>query len=368
MAKVRDLKTLKESKKPKQETSELEFQVQLLQDELNTEEKSTEQLRTNQKRHLEKLIKIDKEYQRVIKEYQNKLSGQVRSAQKNLLESTSQNLSTIDSLHSELIQKLQTVQYKTGQIMLDQQQEMLTDFSSHFETKQQEIGLTKKENLKKLGNAQKREEELTFKKEQAINQFKLAQNTYIELENKNQNIQRELEFIVKDKQNFDFQLEYLRNVNLRLKSKLSGWSSTPSLLQTYQNEYPTQLQDTPKNPQSDQISTFKKQIKEEKLNLRYARNLLNQELSKRNQLTKLLKDSIEDIRSEIFNLIKFHSPQKKTQSQVDKTKYLELLLSKEKAISLLYDRAFPHGVVDSNYKFGKELIPKSLSFKTFRVP
>lgn len=105
----------------------------------------------------------------------------------------------------------------------------------------------------------------------------------------------------------------------------------------------------------DLIARLKKMMMLEKKSLRSVKTMLSKEIETKNTLEKILRQCVDDIKSEITkkrseNKSIYHSKGRKGQgelndeknlTQQEREKIIEVLLSQERVLTLLYDKTFP---------------------------
>lgn len=103
------------------------------------------------------------------------------------------------------------------------------------------------------------------------------------------------------------------------------------------------------------ISRFKKKLEDERRLLRMMRTMLAQEIETKNMLEKILRSCVDDVKVEIAkkrseNKSSYYARGKKGKQELqeeqnltvqEREKIIEVLMSQERVLTLLYDKTFP---------------------------
>ena len=103
------------------------------------------------------------------------------------------------------------------------------------------------------------------------------------------------------------------------------------------------------------ISRFKKKLEEEKRLLRMMKTMSAQEIETKNMLEKILRQCVDDVKAEIAkkrseNKSIYYAKGKKGRmeleeeknlTQQEREKIIQVLMSQERVLTLLYDKTFP---------------------------
>lgn len=90
-------------------------------------------------------------------------------------------------------------------------------------------------------------------------------------------------------------------------------------------------------------------MESEKKRLRFVKTLCSKEIDQKNQLEKILRQCVDDVKSEIQkkkaeSKVQYYqkgSKDERNLTKAEREKILEVLLSQERVLTLLYDKTFP---------------------------
>ena len=290
----------------------------------------------------ENYVKKEQEYRLILADYESKLTESEYAANTKLMDTTKQKVEEIQRDHKKIMGNLTEIQEKTVMLLRGQEIEIINDLNFKLKEKWEELEKERKavnDNLARRGKESELMEELERlkskvddidrknKKYSQINfQVKIIQSSHSE-----------------DKKILMKQIETLKLHNKRLKAKLASANTgrlTPQPVLRDSSPSPEKDSFYQSSSYQDVITKLKKMIELESKNCRGAKTAFSRELEGRRELDKFLRDAVEDVK---FKVLEKKSEQRMQNSnQEDLGRVIEILLSQERVLTLLYDKAFPH--------------------------
>lgn len=100
------------------------------------------------------------------------------------------------------------------------------------------------------------------------------------------------------------------------------------------------------------IERLKHMIEVERRNLKHVRTAYAKELQNKTELEQMLKQCSDEVRSQNIRKTGMKGKQSALTAE-DREKIIEMMLSQDKVLSLLYEKTFPNRGVTSQYMFGE---------------
>jgi hypothetical protein len=352
---------LREGQSPN--TIDLENRVFELSQQLEEERGKVKNLHDKISDRQERYVKREQEYRRTISEFEKKLKGKAIGQQIPLNEVTSKNIEKMNSFHSDIIRNISTIQYKTTHILQDQEKEIVKQFNHLLNEKSRELAEERKKKIDGMGN-------LTEKEYQLYRELELRRTSVELLESKNkflhkQNSELKIEYKSQesDKGMLELQLAELKKRSEKLKEDLNKvraqanaqerfspepQNSSPEPYNRYHSksersglQHSRSVADAQDQKYQKIINKLKRLHDIENKNLRAARTAYARELQKKSELERILRESVEDVKIEINR--------RRTEMRIrdgpslpeEIEKIIDVLLSQERVLTLLYDKTFP---------------------------
>lgn len=293
-------------------------------------------------------------------------------------------MNQLKSIQGQILTNVELVQDRTARILQEQERDLLRAFRARLFDVQTEL---EKEKSKKEDGAgawiercRQLESEVEWAKEVAdrlerVNQTLMQENSRLKSQFNSQEEDRN--FLIKQlvavkKDNARLRAEYtaieLDNTALQQQIR-DGPAHGTALGQSNAHSASNSSKSAPAQPKSDSDDRYKevnnrirRLLADERRNLQQVRQNYAQELKSRTEMEMLLRQCVEDVRKEIArrhiesaqfassgDLAKLYNRQPgmipiEDFTQEDRERALELLLSQERVVTLLYAKAFPINV------------------------
>lgn len=343
---------LHSNKRKKQQiinTIDLENVIIELQRELEKEQGRCAELKAAIHSRQERYVKREQEYRTTVLQYESKLSEGITPKDPRFFDTTTKNLERISQYHGEIIDKISTVQNKTMKLLKEQEVEIVKEFNEKLGEKCKELEDEKKRESEK--------KELNLKENKLYEELEANKSKIDAIDERNKKLtQKNCELKIKlkshdqDKRILEEQIDGLREINEKLKRNLEHSRKAPSrpatsmvrgksarvrsaLSRTSEKEMPNQYQVV--------INKLKKMIELEQKNSRAARTSYSRELEGKKELENLLRACVDDVKTHITKKRGEQRMFTADKSIEDLEKVIEILLSQERVLTLLYDKTFP---------------------------
>lgn len=333
------------------------------------------QLEKDLERRQESYITRERAYKMRIDELEEELAAQ-RESKTGWMKSDTK-ISKLKSMHTQILSNVELVQDRTARILQEQERDLLRAFRARLFDVQTEL---EKEKGKKddgaaawIERSRKLEAEVEWAKEVAdrlerVNQTLLQENNRLKSQFASQEEDRN--FLIKQlvavkKDNARLRAEYseLESESEHLKSEVKELKELgPSMGSPMMKAGPGPAGGKDNEERYKDINVrLRRLLAEERKSSKEARQNYEKERGVRTEMELLLRQCVEDVRKEIarryveegqFNassgndLAKLYGKQPQLIpvedfSQADRERVLELLLSQERVVSLLYAKTFP---------------------------
>lgn len=357
---VKRRKDLKDAHTPN--TIDLQNTILELQAQLEKERQENARLKRDMEKRQERYVRREQEYRRTIADYEGQLRMQSSNIPLSLSEQANKNLSKIQELQDKVIENIGYIQHKTSKILQSQEEDIVKQFNSKLTIKEKELDEEKRRKLEGVGNFAEKESQLVRELE-----LMRASIEFIESKNKkltidNQELRIEYKSQENDREILMRQIVLLKRDNAGLKEELAKYKEgqvSARLDDFSRDKHETSIPHTMHKGDSQAfndesmsryeqiISRLKKMIELERKNLRAARTAHAKELESRTELEQLLRKCVDDVKQEIQRRRNEQRVRSKDAelSPADREKIIEVLLSQERVLTLLYDKTFPPRVV-----------------------
>ncbi|OQS05913.1 hypothetical protein THRCLA_02010 [Thraustotheca clavata] len=353
-----------------------------------------EKLEQDLARRQESYVRRERQYQVRIEELEKLLAES--KAKKSTNASHDETMSSLRQVHKSIMNSIAQVQERTGKILQEQEKDLLRAFRARLYSVQEELETEKNKTddgaSAWIDKSKQLETEVEWTKEMAdrldrLNQSLTRENQRLKTqfsmqENDREFLVRQLVSVKKDNVRLRKELTDALNEANRLKDDSNFNDETPSLRRgtSVKSDGPkTKSQSTlptmnphvrassagsmaPSAPEVDNrykeiIKRLKRVLEVERRNLRQVRNAYTADLQTHTELSMFLKQCIEDVKAQLhihdsnIGHTQSHGTLSKKQenltvlnatfSATDRQRVIELLLSQERVLSLLYTKAFP---------------------------
>lgn len=335
-----------------------------------------EQLEADLKRRQESYIRRERAYKTRCEELEEELH-KMKAGKSSWMQGDSQ-MQTVRAMHTQILSNVGQVQDRTARILQEQERDLLRAFRARLFDVQTE--LEKEKNKTDDGasawieKSRQLEAEVDWAKEMAdrldrVNQALSKENSRLKTQFKTQEDDREFlirQLVAMKKDNARLRQEYEKlKTNSTIKAAegdlgvSAGQSSlprVPSASHIHEHKPSHSHSHGSHGSQQEADSRYKEIIKRlkrllevERRNLRQVRTQFANDLQGRTELELFLKQCIEDVRHEIAanrenaggTEVNMESVNMENFSPQDRERVMELLLSQERVISLLYSKTFP---------------------------
>jgi hypothetical protein len=288
----------------------------------------------------ENFVKKEQEYRQTLVEIEAKLKQIDSNGNLKVLDTTKQKVEEIQKNHKKIMGNLSAVQEKTLLLLRGQEVEIIKELNLKLQEKFEELEKERQAVQDTLGKKGKESE--------LIEELEKLKSKVDDIDYKNKKYSQknfQLKIIQKshaeDKQILNKQIENLKQINKKLKIKAAADKPGRLTPQPFIRDSTPSPERVYPNRQQDVINKLKKMIELETKNCRAARTAYARELEAKRELEKFLRDAVDDVKGKIT--------EKKNEQRLgndsdfdDLEKVVEILLSQERVLTLLYDKAFPH--------------------------
>lgn len=296
--------------------------IVILEGELQKEQKKNRELEENMTSLQEKYLKKEQFNRKTLNTLEEQLRGHVWNNETGVSLTASKNIQKIKAIHDDIMGRLEVVQHKTVQILIDQETEIVKEFREKFNNIEGEINIFKSTGQVKISAPEQKDFSLWKDIKNFTKNIKKAERLNERLTEKNQNLKLDKKEQANEIDGMKLQIASLKIQNFRLLqelgqsrlrlpsfSKLTG-KETPLLASTQRN-YST----LPIDHVKSEISLVKKQRQVVSADLCHLQESTN-------ELKCILKKYVQDQSEKTLNSSK-------------------KLPEKAKFASLLYDATFP---------------------------
>ena len=321
-----------------------------LQKELDKEQDHCKDLRAAIHSRQERYVKREQEYRTTILDYEEKLNEGLAPKDPKFLDTTVKHLERINQYHGQIIDKISTVQKKTMTLLKGQEVQIVREFNQKLGDKCKELDVERQKESEK-GELNIKENRL--KEELESNKAKIdsIDDRNKKLTQKNHELKILFKSHDQDKKILESQIDNLKEINSKLKKSLQVQKSIPSrpasstIVRGKSARVKSALSHSSNTDMSNQyqvvINKLKRMIELEQKNTRAARTAYARELEAKKELENFVRACVDDVKSYISKKRgeqRIHSTDKSIE---DMEKVIEILISQERVLTLLYDKTFP---------------------------
>ena len=290
----------------------------------------------------ENYVKKEQEYRMTLAEFESKLTESDPATNTKLMDTTKQKVEEIQKYHHKIMGNLTEIQEKTLMLLRGQEIEIINDLNLKLKEKWEEL---EKERQAVLDNLARK-----GKESELLEELEKLKSRVDEIDRKNKKytqINFQLKIIqsshAEDKKILTKQIETLKLNNKKLKTKLVSLRTgrlTPQPMMRNSTQSPEKDSFNQSSSYQDVITKLKKMIELESKSCRGAKTAYSRELEGKRELEKFLRDAVEDVKAKIVEKKSEQRMQISDNDDIDRV--IEILLSQERVLTLLYDKAFPH--------------------------
>lgn len=343
--------------------SDLEVKIFELKKQIQAEKDKAEQMTHDMQAREERYLKREKEYRKTLNEYENDLRA--RSNYNGPVEDQyNRNMQKIDKLHQVILENVGSIQKKTSQILAEQEKDIRRQFDSKKNEVNRDIELERKKKLEGVGNYAEKESQLTRELELMKNSMKLIVSKNELLKEENKKIEKEFQSQQKDRDALFKEIVALKKENATISEEIAKYkesqyesflpqrsisnSSMPGIFQ----KRDLKVEDTSRYEFI--IQRLKKILETERKNLKNVRNAYARELQNKTELEQILRQCVDEVKSEITQGMPEYKKKNLVLSAQDREKIIELMLSQERVLSLLYEKTLPSRAVTREKLYDQE--------------
>jgi len=328
-----------------------------LQDQLEKEREAVKQMQMEMESRQERYIRREKEYRKSLSEYEAEVRSRKSYAAVPAGEQSHRNMEKVKRLHGVISQNIDSIQKKTS-LILDEHK---SDVSRQFQAKLNEILKNledeKKKKLDGVGNFAEKELKLVRELELMKASADLIESKNHALADENKVISREFQEQESDREQLSRRVVDLKRESAHLKEELAKYRELSMSISGQSSRVDfkgraggsryrsvnSSLQDDLSVKYESVVAKLKRMLEIEKRNLMEARTVLSKELEAKTELENLLRQCVEDVKAEITRrrVEQKASIREPEISPQDREKIIEVLLSQERVLTLLYDKTFP---------------------------
>ena len=344
----------KRKKDPNGKLSELEQKQIELKKQISSEKEKAEQMLHDMKAREERYLKREKEYRKILTEYENDLRA--RSNYNGPVEEQfNRNMGKIEKLHQVILDNVGSIQKKTSNILVEQEKDIRRQFESKKNEVNKDIELERKKKLEGVGNYAEKESQLTRELELMKTSMDLIISKNNLLKEENVKIEREFTSQQRERDVLFKEIVSLKHENATLSEEIAKLkeSQTESFLPQRSISNSSMPSSFPKRDLKVEDTTryefiiqrLKKILETERKNLRNVRNAYARELQNKTELEQILRQCVDEVKSEITAGMPESKKKNLVLSPQDREKIIELMLSQERVLSLLYEKTLPSRAV-----------------------
>ena len=358
----------KRKKDSNAKASDLENRISELKKLIQSEKDKSEQMMHDMQSREERYLKREKEYRKTLIEYENELRA--RSNYNGPVEDQYQrNLQKITKLHDVIKDNVDLIQKKTSQILAEQKKDIDRQFNSKMKEVSKDLEIEKKKKLEGVGNYAEKESQLTRELELMKTSMELIISKNNMLDEENNKIQKEFnsQQLVRDV--LFKEIVALKRENAVMMEEISKYKESVMNNFTPQRSVSNSVMQTsfPKREIKQEdgsryefvIQRLKKILETERKNLKNVRNAYARELQNKTELEQILRQCVDEVKAEIIQELPENKKKNVQLTPQDREKIIELMLSQERVLGLLYEKNIPSRAVTRERIYDQENLSDS---------
>lgn len=369
---IKKKREIKDAGPREQELFSKEQELRIL---IDVESEKVKQMERDMISREERYIRREKEYRKTLAEYEAELRARGNYSTQPLEDQVERNYNKVTRLYDQIEDNIGNIQRKTTQILTEQER----DIKRQFETRMKEIN-------RELDDEKKRKtmgvDNYAEKAEQLARELELMKGSMDLIESKNEILKRDNSLL---KQKFRTQevernllvrqiVDYKRE-NAQIAAETAMYKEmqntarlTPSIskaeseferaskMTDYNFRQTNSVDDQKMSRYENIISRLNKQIDVVRKGLKKVRNDYAAELQYKTEIEQILRDSVEEVKSEIQTTRRNHKDSIQLTTQ-EREKIIEKMLSQERVLTILYDKTFPSKAIFTD----QDQMPNELS-------
>lgn len=357
----------KKKKDPNAKPNDLEIRINELNKLIQSEKDKSEQMTHDMQAREDRYLKREKEYRKTLIEYENEIRARA-NYNGPVEEQFNRNMQKIDKLHNVILDNVSHIQKKTSQILGEQEKDIKRQFNSKMKEVSKDLELEKKKKLEGVGNYAEKESQLTRELELMKTSMELIESKNKLLEEDNSKILKEFQSQQLVREALFKEIVGLKRENAIIAEETAKYKESAMSSFTPQRSVSNSIIPTsyPKREIKQEdgsrydfiIQRLKKILDGERRNLKNVRNAYARELQNKTELEQILRQCVDEVKSEL----KTENGDKKKNVQLtaqDREKIIELMLSQEKVLSLLYEKNIPSRAVTREKIYDDEKFSES---------
>lgn len=342
--------------------ADLESKINDIKKQIESEREKCRQMERDMNAREDRYMKREKEYRKNLSEYEAELRARSNYAEQPIEHQFSRNMDKIGKLHNVIVENISNIQKKTSQILQEQEKDIKRQFETRMKEVNKDLEEEKKKKLEGVGNYAEKESQLTRELElmkasmdliESKNGLLQKENYQIKHEFKSQQTGREIllkEIVSIKRENAQIMEEIAKYKEFTISMSRERSVYSPSLDQTVKSANgrfgTTGSVDGDKNSRYESvINRLKRMLEAERKNLKTVRTAYARELQGKTELEQILRQSVDEVKAQILrnrsdmrDKIAQFSPQ-------DRERIIEMILSQERVLTLLYEKTFPSRAV-----------------------
>ena len=358
----------KKKKESNAKSSELEQRISELKKLIQAEKDKSDQMTHDMQAREERYLKREKEYRKTLTEYDNELRARA-NYNGPVEDQFSRNMQKIDKLHNVILDNVSHIQKKTSQILSEQEKDIKRQFNSKMKEVSKDLELEKKKKLEGVGNYAEKESQLTRELELMRTSMDLIISKNSLLEEENIKIQKEFnsQQLVRDV--LFKEIVALKRENAVIMEEIAKYKEAAMSAFTPQRSVSNSIIPTsyPKREIKQEdgsrydfiIQRLKKVLDTERRNLKNIRNAYARELQNKTELEQILRQCVDEVKAEFQKDIGGDKKRNIQLNAQDREKIIELMLSQERVLSLLYEKTMPSRAVTRENLYDHENLSDS---------
>ena len=353
----------KKKKESNAKPSELEQRISELKKLIQSEKDKSDQMTHDMQAREERYLKREKEYRKTLTEYDNEL--RVRSNYSGPVEDQfNRNMHKIDKLHNVILDNVSHIQKKTSQILGEQEKDIKRQFNSKMKEVSKDLEIEKKKKLEGVGNYAEKESQLTRELELMRTSMDLIISKNSLLEEENTKIQKEFnsQQLVRDV--LFKEIVALKRENAVINEEIAKYKESAMSAFTPQRSVSNSVMPTayPKREVKHEdvsrydnvIQRLKKVLDNERKGLKNIRNAYARELQGKTELEQIMRQCVDEVKAEVQRDAGGDKKKNLQLNAQDREKIIELMLSQERVLSLLYEKTMPSRAVTREKMYDHE--------------
>ncbi|OMJ65494.1 hypothetical protein SteCoe_33483 [Stentor coeruleus] len=306
------------------EQDEFIKQINDLEVELRKEQSKCKDIQENLRISQVHMVKKEQYFKKTLNELEEKLRGRVWNTETGLSVQTSKNMEKIQDIHSEIMERLEVVQHKTLQILVDQEKEIIKEYRETFLNVEADVGNMRTHSLPKIKSPELKEQNLWKSMTQYSQNIKKAEKLNERLTEKNMNLKLDVAEQIKLNETMKKDIDNLKLKNWQLRSSLINTKTQVSMpnisaKKSYFSQTARILGNSDLEKLKQEILEYRKLVKQQK-------NAIFDLQEAQIELKFLLKQAMQDINNKLKS---------------GNEKEIEKLIEKTKVVGRMYDIAFP---------------------------